>query len=56
VCGLHAGMEYKGSATIYELRTKTRFVKNTDAVLRESHVHDIFIAEESPHNPTNVKS
>ena len=53
---LRAGTGQKGSATIDELRTKTRFVKITDAVLRESHVHDIFITEEAPNYPMNVKS
>ena len=52
---LSAAMD-TGSATIDELRTKTRFVKNTDAGLRESHTHDIFITEEAPNYPMNVKS
>ena len=56
VGGLRAGMGYTGSATIDELRTKTRFVKITDAGLRESHTHDIFITEEAPNYPMNVKS
>ena len=50
------GMGYTGSATINELRTKTRFVKIIDAGLRDSHVHDIFITEEAPNYPMNVKS
>ena len=49
-------MGYSGSATIVEFRTKTRFVKITDAGLRESHAHDIFITEEAPNYPMNVKS
>ena len=56
VGGLRAGMGYTGSATIDEFRTKTRFVKITDAGLRESHTHDIFITEEAPNYPMNVKS
>ena len=52
---LSAAMD-TGSATIDELRTKTRFVKITDAGLRESHAHDIFITEEAPNYPMNVKS
>ena len=56
VDGLHAGRGYKGYATIDELRTKTRFVKITDAGLRESHTHDIYITEEAPNYPMNVKS
>ena len=34
VGGLRAALEYTGSATIKELRTKTRFIKITDAGLR----------------------
>ena len=49
-------MGNSGSTTIDELRTKTRFVKITDAGLRESHTHDIFITEEAPNYPMNVKS
>ena len=56
VGGLRAGMGYTGSATIDELRTKTRFVKITDAGLRESHVHNNFITEEAPNYTMNVKS
>ena len=56
VGGLNAGMVYTGSATIDELRTKTRFVKISDVGLRESHVHDIFITEEAPNYPMSDKS
>lgn len=48
VGGLRAGMGYCGVRTISELQTKTRFVKVTDASLRESHVHDVFITKEAP--------
>ncbi len=48
VGGLRAGMGYCGVSTIKELQTKTRFVKITDASLRESHVHDVFITKEAP--------
>jgi IMP dehydrogenase len=48
VGGLRAGMGYCGVRTIEELQTKTRFVKITDASLRESHVHDVFITKEAP--------
>jgi IMP dehydrogenase len=34
--------------TIEELQTKTRFMKVTEASLRESHVHDVFITKEAP--------
>ena len=48
VGGLRAGMGYCGVGTIPELQMKTRFVKITDASLRESHVHDVFITKEAP--------
>ena len=48
VGGLRSGMGYCGVRTIEELQQKTRFVKITDASLRESHVHDVFITKEAP--------
>jgi IMP dehydrogenase len=48
VGGLRAGMGYCGVATIAELQTRTKFVKITEASLRESHVHDVFITKEAP--------
>jgi IMP dehydrogenase len=56
VGGLRAGMGYTGSASIEALRTEPRFVKITAAGLQESHAHDIFITEEAPNYPMNVKS
>jgi IMP dehydrogenase len=46
--GLRAGMGYTGSATIDDLRTKSRFVQITSAGLRESHVHDVVVTQEAP--------
>lgn len=48
VGGLRAGMGYAGAANIAELRSKTRFVKITEASLRESHPHDIIVTKEAP--------
>jgi IMP dehydrogenase len=48
VGGLRSGMGYCGVSTIEDLQQKTRFVKITDASLRESHVHDVFITKEAP--------
>jgi IMP dehydrogenase len=48
VGGLRAGMGYCGVKTVKELQTRSRFVKITDASLRESHVHDVFITKEAP--------
>jgi len=46
--GLRAGMGYTGCKTIDELRTKARFIKVTNAGLREGHVHDVIITKEAP--------
>ena len=48
VGGLKSGMGYCGCRTLEELRTKTKFIKITNAGLRESHVHDVTITKESP--------
>ena len=48
VGGLRSGMGYTGSRTIGELRENAVFVRITGQGLRESHVHDVIITEESP--------
>jgi IMP dehydrogenase len=48
VGGLRAGMGYCGCSTMDELRTQTRFLRITNAGLRESHPHDITITKEAP--------
>lgn len=48
VGGLRSGMGYTGCKTIKELQEKTKFIKITNAGLRESHVHDIYITQEAP--------
>jgi IMP dehydrogenase len=48
VGGVKAAMGYTGCATIDELRTKARFVRITNAGLKESHVHDVTITREAP--------
>ncbi len=48
VGGLRAAMGYTGCATIPEMQTRCKFVRITNAGLRESHVHDIQITNESP--------
>lgn len=47
VGGLRAGMGYCGSKTITDLQ-KAKFVRLTNAGLRESHVHDVVITKEAP--------
>jgi len=48
VGGLRAAMGYCGTKNIKELKTKSKFVKITNAGLRESHPHDVVITEEAP--------
>ena len=52
VGGVRASMGYVGAATIEELQKRARFVKITNAGLRESHVHDVKITREAPNYPT----
>jgi IMP dehydrogenase len=48
VGGLRSGMGYLGCGTIEDLQTKSRFVRISNAGLRESHVHDVIITREAP--------
>ena len=48
VGGLRAAMGYCGAETIAAMQVKSRFVKMSDAGLRESHPHDIHITKEAP--------
>ncbi|MCW5729360.1 MAG: IMP dehydrogenase [Alphaproteobacteria bacterium] len=46
--GLRAAMGYTGNRTLDEMRRNCRFVRITNAGLRESHVHDVAITREAP--------
>lgn len=46
--GLRAAMGYCGAKNIHEMKTKTKFVKITNAGLKESHPHDVKITKEAP--------
>lgn len=48
VGGLRAAMGYTGCATVEEMRRNCRFVRITNAGLKESHVHDVQITREAP--------
>ena len=48
VGGLRAAMGYTGSASIADLQANARFVRITNAGLRESHVHDVSITRSAP--------
>ncbi|WP_163969259.1 IMP dehydrogenase [Oceanobacillus halotolerans] len=48
VGGVRAGMGYCGAKTIEALRNDSRFIRITNAGLRESHPHDVQITKEAP--------
>ena len=48
VGGLRSGMGYCGVKSIEEMKTKTKFIRITNAGLTESHPHDVFITKEAP--------
>jgi IMP dehydrogenase len=48
VGGLKSSMGYTGSRNIEEMRTRTQFIRISQAGLRESHVHDVIITKEAP--------
>ena len=50
--GLKAAMGYTGARTIKDLQARAKFVRITNAGLRESHVHDVTITREAPNYPT----
>jgi IMP dehydrogenase len=52
VGGVKAAMGYTGSRALADLRERARFVRITNAGLRESHVHDVSITREAPNYPT----
>ena len=51
--GLRAGMGYCGTPDIDSLKRDGKFVKITNAGLRESHPHDINITKEAPNYTTS---
>ena len=54
VGGLKAAMGYTGNATIAEMQRNCRFVRITNAGLRESHVHNVLITREPPNYNVGV--
>jgi IMP dehydrogenase len=52
VGGVKAAMGYTGARTIPELKERARFIRITNAGLKESHVHDVTITREAPNYPT----
>ena len=54
VGGLRASMGYTGNGTIPEMQKNCRFLRLTNAGLRESHVHDVAITREAPNYRQNA--
>ena len=46
--GLRSGMGYTGCASVDALRRDAKFVRITNAGIRESHVHDVMVVKEAP--------
>jgi IMP dehydrogenase len=46
--GLRSSMGYMGCETVERFRTEARFVRVTNAGVRESHAHDVQITKEAP--------
>ena len=46
--GLRSGMGYLGAASMTELVERARFIRQTAAGARESHVHDVDVVHEAP--------
>ena len=51
--GLRSSMGYTGNADIEQMRTRARFVRITNAGMKESHVHDVSIVKEAPNYQRN---
>jgi len=51
--GIRQAMGYCGVKTINEMQTRTRFVKVTEAGIKESHPHDVTITKEAPNYQTS---
>ncbi|MFO1258716.1 MAG: IMP dehydrogenase [Gammaproteobacteria bacterium] len=50
--GVRSSMGYCGVADLIGMRTQTKFIKVTQAGVRESHVHDVTITKEAPNYRT----
>jgi len=55
VGGIRQSMGYCGAATIADMQDTTRFVRITNAGLRESHPHDVLITKEAPNYGTKYQ-
>jgi IMP dehydrogenase len=53
--GIRAGMGYCGAPDIADLQANGKFIQITNAGLKESHPHDIYITKESPNYTISVQ-
>jgi IMP dehydrogenase len=53
VGGVKSGMGYCGCRTIADLQKNAKFIRQTLAGLKESHVHDVIITKEAPNYRTD---
>lgn len=51
--GLRSSMGYTGNADIEQMRTRAKFVRITNAGMKESHVHDVSIVKEASNYQRN---
>ncbi len=51
VGGVRASMGYVGAGSIEQMQSRAKFVRITNAGLKESHVHDVAITREAPNYP-----
>jgi IMP dehydrogenase len=52
VGGLRSGMGYCGAAGLPDLRAQARFIRISQAGVREGHVHDVTVTKEAPNYRT----
>jgi IMP dehydrogenase len=56
VGGLRASMGYTGNGSVEDMQKNCRFLRLTNAGLRESHVHDVTITREAPNYRQNASN
>ena len=52
--GIRSGMGYCGCIDIPTLQQNAKFIRITNAALKESHPHDISITKEAPNYSTGI--
>jgi IMP dehydrogenase len=54
VGGLRSSMGYLGARTLADFRKRAKFIRITNAGMRESHAHGVLITRESPNYPGSI--